>query len=78
MMRWSTPRKIILTTKVLRCEDPSGVRETPIGRDPLVTADERFLSAVRDPSQLICDYADAVGTQELCCRVRDAAVHGRS
>jgi hypothetical protein len=60
---------------VLRREDAVGSHETPIGRDPLVIADERFLAAVRerDPSLLVCDYADALCTQELCCRVRDAA-----
>jgi myo-inositol 2-dehydrogenase / D-chiro-inositol 1-dehydrogenase len=68
-------RKLTLTTKSLRREDAGGTHETPVGRDPLVTADERFLTAVRerDPSHLVCDYADALRTQELCCRVRDLA-----
>lgn len=68
-------RKLTLTSKVLRREDADGSHEVPVGRDPLVIADERFLSAVRqqDPSLLVCDYADAVRTQELCCRVRDVA-----
>lgn len=68
-------RKLTLTNKVLRREDADGSHETPVGRDPLVIADERFLAAVRDqdPSLLVCDYADALRTQELCCRVRDAA-----
>jgi predicted dehydrogenase len=66
-------RKVTLTNKVLRREDADGTHETPIGRDPLVIADERFLAAVReqDPGHLVCDYADALRTQELCCRIRD-------
>ncbi|MEU4442401.1 Gfo/Idh/MocA family oxidoreductase [Actinosynnema sp. NPDC050801] len=68
-------RKVTLTNRVLRREDADGSHEVPIGRDPLVIADERFLAAVRDqdPGLLVCDYADALRTQELCCRVRDAA-----
>ncbi|MDQ3576207.1 MAG: Gfo/Idh/MocA family oxidoreductase [Actinomycetota bacterium] len=68
-------RKLTLTSKVLRREDADGCHETPIGRDPLVIADERFLTAVRErePSHLVCDYADALRTQELCCRVRELA-----
>ncbi|MEU4746345.1 Gfo/Idh/MocA family oxidoreductase [Actinosynnema sp. NPDC023658] len=68
-------RKLTLTTKFLRREDGDGTHDTPVGRDPLVTADERFLAAVReqDPGLLVCDYADALRTQELCCRVRDVA-----
>ena len=68
-------RKVTLTNKVLRVEDGDGVREVPVGRDPLVVADERFLRAVRegDPGLVVCGYADAVRTQELCCRMRDVA-----
>ncbi|MFD0200409.1 MULTISPECIES: Gfo/Idh/MocA family protein [Saccharothrix] len=68
-------RKLTLTNKVLRREDADGSHEIPVGRDPLVIADERFLAAVRDgdPGYLVCDYADALRTQELCCRVRDLA-----
>lgn len=68
-------RKLTLTSKVLRREDADGRHEVAVGRDPLVIADERFLSAVREqvPSLLVCDYADAVLTQELRCKVRDVA-----
>ncbi|ROP36010.1 Gfo/Idh/MocA family protein [Saccharothrix texasensis] len=68
-------RKLTLTNKALRWEDADGSHEVPVGRDPLVVADERFLSAVRerDPSRILCDYSDAVRTQELCCRVREMA-----
>ncbi|MFD1149072.1 Gfo/Idh/MocA family protein [Saccharothrix hoggarensis] len=68
-------RKLTLTNKVLRREDADGSHEAPVGRDPLVIADERFLAAVGsgDPSLLVCDYADALRTQELCCRVRETA-----
>lgn len=71
-------RKLTLTNKVLRREDAGGIHETPVGRDPLVIADERFLAAVSqgDPGQLVCDYEDAVRTQELCCGVRDLAESG--
>ena len=68
-------RKLTLTNKVLRREDAGGSHEISVGRDPLVIADERFLTAVRerDPGHLVCDYADALRTQELCCRVRELA-----
>lgn len=68
-------RKITLTNTVLRCEDADGRHETPVGRDALGVADERFLAAVtqRDPGLLVCDYHDALRTQELCCRVREMA-----
>ena len=68
-------RRMTLTNKALRWEDADGGHEIPIGRDPLVIADERFLAGVRErePGHLVCDYADAVRTQELCCRVRDMA-----
>ncbi|MFC6087937.1 Gfo/Idh/MocA family protein [Saccharothrix lopnurensis] len=71
-------RRLTLTNRVLRREDASGVHEVPIGRDPLVIADERFLAAVRrgEPGLVVCDYADAVRTQELCCRVRDFGAPG--
>ncbi|WP_447002612.1 hypothetical protein ACRAKI_23215 [Saccharothrix isguenensis] len=59
----------------MRREDAEGSHDTPIGRDPLVIADERLLAAVRDqdPSLVVCDYADALRTKELCCRVHDVA-----
>lgn len=71
-------RKLTLTATSLRREDASGVHETPVGRDPLAIADERFLSAVweQDRAQLVCDYSDALRTQELCCRIREVAARG--
>lgn len=68
-------RKLTLNRTVLRRQDADGTHETPIGRDPLLLADERFLAAVADddPSRLVCDYHDALRTQELCCRVREVA-----
>ncbi|HEX2130093.1 MAG TPA: Gfo/Idh/MocA family oxidoreductase [Actinophytocola sp.] len=68
-------RKLTLTNRTLRREDADGSHETPVGHDPLAIADARFLGAVsrRDPGRLVCDYDDALRTQELCCRVREAA-----
>ncbi len=69
-------RKLTLTNKVLRREDASGVHETPVGRDALALADERFMAAVsqQDPDLMVCSYADAVRTQELCVQVREHTV----
>jgi predicted dehydrogenase len=71
-------RLLTVTNKGLRRQDADGSHETPVGRDPLVIADEQFLAAVahQDPGRLTCSYEDAVRTQELCVRVRELAGDG--
>ena len=48
-------------------DDGDGERQTPTQRDPYEVQDEAFLDAVeaRDPSRVLCTYADALATDRL-------------
>ncbi len=66
---------ITFTGERVAYDDGKERREVPVGNDPFLTEDRAFLAAVqaKDPSLVVCDYAEALATHRLCCDVRDAA-----
>jgi myo-inositol 2-dehydrogenase/D-chiro-inositol 1-dehydrogenase len=77
----ATELQLVCEGRVVRLSERALVVET--GRetdellttvDPFLVEDLAFLAAVRttDPGRVLCSYADALETQRLACRVRDA------
>ena len=66
---------ITFTGESVTYDDGKERREVPSSNDPFLAEDRAFLAAVqaKDPSLVVCDYAEALATHRLCCDVRDAA-----
>ncbi len=69
---------ITFTGESVTYDDGTERRVVPVGNDPFLTEDRAFLAAVqaKDPSLVVCNYAEALATHRLCCDVRDAAAGG--
>ncbi len=68
-------RVLTLTEERLLIETGRACEEVASAVDPFAQEDIAFLQAVRerDPTRVLCSYADALETHRLCCAIRERA-----